>query len=160
LTRSGDSTLSLDDRVQFANNKKADFFISIHVNASTSSKDHGIETFYLNNASDRASKVLAIAENRSEGRNTTDLEKIIATMMQNASADESRDFAKVVHSSLVNTLSGKYPDVNDQKVKTALFYVLVGVKCPSILVETAYISNPKREKGSKIRTINRWLPPP
>lgn len=143
LTRDKDASISLDDRVKFANSKNADFFISIHTNAAESKKEHGIQTYYLNNATDSASARLAKQENRHSGRDTTDLEKIIATMIQNASTEESRELAKSVHKNLITGLSGKFSDINDEKVRSALFYVLVGVKSPSVLVETSYLSNPK-----------------
>jgi N-acetylmuramoyl-L-alanine amidase len=145
LTRSGDVTLTLDDRVKFANKKQADFFISIHANAAVSKKQRGVQTYYLNNASDEAAKRLAEQENKNSGRKASDLDKIISTMIQNASTEESRILSKSVHQRLVKDLSGKYSGVADQKVRSAMFYVLVGVKCPSILVETSYVSNPKEE---------------
>ncbi|MBI2341384.1 MAG: N-acetylmuramoyl-L-alanine amidase [Deltaproteobacteria bacterium] len=134
LTRGNDATLTLDDRVKFANKKRADLFISIHANAAVSKKQRGVQTYFLNNASDDAAR-----------RQASDLEKIISTMIQNASTEESRILAKSVHHRLVKDLSGKYSGVADQKVRSAMFYVLVGVKCPSILVETSYVSNPKEE---------------
>ncbi|MBU4484991.1 N-acetylmuramoyl-L-alanine amidase, partial [bacterium] len=47
LTRTRDKYLSLDERVEFANRKKADLFISVHANASTKKEAHGVETFFL-----------------------------------------------------------------------------------------------------------------
>ncbi len=149
LTRDGDATLTLDDRVRFANTKKADYFISIHANASTSKNEHGIQTYYLNNASDDAADRLAKQENKNSGKKQSALDKIVSTMIQNASTDESRELARSVHKNLVGGLAKKYSDISDQKVRSALFYVLVGVKCPSILVETSYITNPKEEKRLK-----------
>ena len=146
LTRSSDKTLTLDDRVKFANDHHADFFVSVHANASTSKKQHGVQTYYLNNASDDAAARLAAQENKNIGRKLNDLDQIISTMIQNASTEESRELARLVHKSLVAGLSKKYSGVADQNVRSALFYVLVGVKCPSILVETSYVSNPKEEK--------------
>lgn len=146
LTRDHDATLTLDDRVRFANKKKADLFISIHANASTSKKERGIQTYYLNNATDKAAERLAMQENKNSGKKASDLDKILATMIQNASTDESRELAKSIHKNLIKGLSSKYSDIEDQKVRSALFYVLVGVKCPSVLIETSYISNPKEEK--------------
>lgn len=149
LTRDDDKTLTLDERVKFANKKNADLFVSIHVNASTSKKERGVQTYYLNNATDEAATRLAKQENKYAGRDVSDLEKIIATMIQNESTLESQELARLVHKSLVENLSKKYSNISDQKVRSALFYVLVGVKCPSILVETSYISNPKEEKRLK-----------
>jgi len=146
LTRESDRALILDERVAFANKKRADLFISIHANASESSKERGIQTYYLNNATDSAASRLAAQENKSSGRKTSDLDKIISTMIQNASAEESRELAGFVHKSLVKGLSHRYSMIKDEKVRSALFYVLVGVKCPSILVEVSYVSNPAEEK--------------
>ena len=156
LTRDSEATLTLDDRVKFANRRKADFFISVHANASTSKKAHGIQTYYLNNASDEAASRLAAQENKNSGRSVSDLEKIISTMIQTASTEESRELAKTIHKGVVSGLSAKYQGISDQKVRSALFYVLVGVQCPSILLETSYISNRKEEKrlGSKDYQIN------
>ncbi len=97
LTRETDKTLDLGQRVKFANKKKADYFISIHANASKSKKDHGIQTYYLNNASDEASERLASQENKYAGGKSSDIEKIIATMLQNEATDGSRDLARSVH---------------------------------------------------------------
>lgn len=149
LTRDDDRTLTLDERVRFANRKRADYFISIHANASRHKKESGIQTYYLNNATDSAAERLAAQENRNAGRDVGDLEKIIATMIQNESTVESQELARSVHKSLIDTLSRDYSGIVDQKVRSALFYVLVGVKCPSILVETSYISNPREEKRLK-----------
>jgi len=146
LTRNDDRTLELDDRVKFANAKKADIFVSIHANAAPSKKQSGVQTYFLNNATDEAAERLAAQENKNSNRKVSDLDKIIATMLQNASTEESRVLAEKVHLNLVNGLTRKYTGISDKKVRSALFYVLVGVKCPSVLVETSYVSNPKEEK--------------
>ena len=57
--------------------------------------------------------------------------------------------ARAVHKSLVDRLKGNYKPVKDLKVDSALFYVLVGSKSPSILVETSFITNPSEEKRLK-----------
>lgn len=149
LTRGSDKTLTLDDRVKFTNDNHADLFVSVHANASTSKEQSGVQTYYLNNASDKAAERLAAQENKNVGRKLSDLDQIISTMVQNASTEESRELARLVHKSMVSGLSRKYSGVADQNVRSALFYVLVGVKCPSILVETSYLSNPKEEKRLK-----------
>lgn len=146
LTRDDDKTIDLDDRVKFANKKKADLFISIHANASTDKKEHGVQTYYLNNASDKAAQRLAAQENKHSGKPVSDLDKILSTMIQNASTEESRMLAGSIHKNLLNRLSKNYSFVNDQKVRSAMFYVLVGVKSPSVLVEVSYLSNPAEEK--------------
>lgn len=146
LTRTDDSTLTLEERNAVAVKKKADLFISVHVNASTNRKMTGIETYYLNNATDEAAAKLAKRENRSAGKKLSDVEHILSTMLQNYDAAESQLLAADVQNTLVSRVSKKYDGVKNRKVRSALFYVLVGAKCPAILVETSFISNPKEEK--------------
>lgn len=146
LTRSGDKYLLLEDRDSFAVSKKADLFISIHANASEKRNMTGIETYYLNNASDKAAERLAARENRASGKKLSDVEHILSTMLQNYDSEESRRLADNVQKSLVRRMSKNYPGVQNRKVRSALFYVLVGAKCPAILVETSFISNPRDEK--------------
>jgi N-acetylmuramoyl-L-alanine amidase len=146
-TRIEDRTLSLDDRNTIASGFDADLFISIHANAAESSKLDGYQTFFLNNATDDASRRLAARENVSVGKSMDDLEQIILTMMQNANTDESRQLAKSIHKKVLSDMS-KYA-LKDRGVRSALFYVLVGAKCPAVLIETSFISNPEEEKKLK-----------
>lgn len=146
LTRQDDRYIPLQDRNTLGNKIHADLFISIHANASESHDPHGIETYYLNNASDKASKRLADRENRAFGKEISTLQKIITTMLQNANTEDSRDLAIAVQSNMIRGLSATYPNILDKHVKTALFYVLVGSKSPSILVETGFVTNPLEEK--------------
>lgn len=146
LTRQDDRYIPLEERNTLGNKINADLFISIHVNASESKDPHGIETYYLNTASDKAAQRLADRENRAFGKEASTLEKILTTMLQNANTDESRELASAVQSRMIQRLSKSYANVLDKHVKTALFYVLVGSKSPSILVETGFVSNPTEEK--------------
>lgn len=149
LTRDTDKTLTLEERDAVAVSKKADIFISIHANASTNRKQAGIETYYLNNASDEAAAKLAKRENRSAGKKLSDVQHILSTMLQNYDAAESEFLASDVQKALFDTIGKKYKGVKNRKVRSALFYVLVGAKCPAILVETSFISNPLEEKRLK-----------
>lgn len=146
LTRTKDQALTLEDRDAFAVSKKADLFLSIHANASPNRKMSGIETYYLNNATDKAAEKLALRENRSAGKKLSDVEHILSTMLQNYDAAESELLAKDVQKALVRDIGKVYKGVANRKVRSALFYVLVGAKCPAILVETSFISNPLEER--------------
>lgn len=149
LTRTNNKMVSLDERNVFANQKEADLFISIHANGSSIREASGVQTFYLNNASDEAASRLAAQENKHSGKKMALSDKILTTMLQNANTEESRDLARSVQSSLVDRLRKDYTQVKNLKVGTALFYVLVGTKCPSILVEISFITNPKEEAHLK-----------
>ncbi len=149
LTRSRDKTLTLEQRNAYAVSKKANLFISVHANASRKRDQVGIETYYLNNATDKAAAKLAARENRNAGQNLSTVEHILSTMLLNHDAGESNALATDVQRSMVKRVGKRYSKVRDRGVRSALFYVLVGAKCPAILVETAFISNPREEKRLK-----------
>lgn len=146
LTRTQDRTVSLDERNRIANRRRADLFVSIHANAHTDAAQHGIQTYYLNNATDQAAHRLAARENAQLGKSLTDVDHIVNTMLQNAFTEDSQQLAQQVQRGLLRNLQKSYDQIQDQQVRSALFYVLVGAKSPSILVETSYVSNPREEQ--------------
>ncbi|MFH1652538.1 MAG: N-acetylmuramoyl-L-alanine amidase [Pseudomonadota bacterium] len=157
MTRSRDKYLTLEERNKLARDKEADLFISVHVNAAKDKKLSGIETYYLNNASDEASKRLASRENVNAGKSLDEVQHILSTMLQNYSAEESKSLATNIHKELLSELSRSYKGVNDLNVKSALFYVLVGAKCPGVLLELSFISNPTEEKRLKNNVYKNHL---
>ncbi len=158
LTRQTDRYLSLDRRTWFANSKGADLFVSIHANAHPSSKVRGVETYYLDNTTDRASMRLAAIENATSHKKWDDLRRILLDLQFNANAWESYNLAHTMQKALVKGLKGKgYKDVRDLGAKGNLFYVLVGAHMPSILVEVAFITNPVEEKRLRSRSFRKVL---
>ena len=144
MTRNTDKYISLEERTRIANRNKADLFISIHTNASRSKKAYGIETYFLNLAKDKASVSVAARENATSEKNISDLQTILNSLMKNTKITESSKLAKHVQTSMYNGLRKKYSNTKNKGVKQAPFYVLLGARMPSILVETSFISN-KRE---------------
>jgi len=142
LTRDEDKFLSLEERTAIANTKRADIFISIHANAHPNKRVSGVETYFLNLATDNESIRVAARENATSAKNISDLEVILNDLMNNAKINESTALADQVQRSMVSHLSRRYP-VRDNGVKQAPFYVLLGAEMPCILVEIAFISNPK-----------------
>lgn len=142
LTRKSDVFVALDERTRIANEAHADLFVSIHCNASRRRRLEGVETWTLNVASDRYAARLAAFENAEADRTVSDLRLILADLATKANASDARDLAQSVQSSLVRTLRSRVGRVRDHGVKQALFYVLLGTRMPSILVETGFISNP------------------
>ena len=145
MTRKSDVFVSLDERTRIANEAHADLFVSIHCNAARRRKLAGVETWTLNVASDRYAARLAAFENAEAERTVSDLRLILADLATRANATDARDLAQAVQSSLVRTLRSRVGPVRDHGVKQALFYVLLGTRMPSILVETGFISNPAEE---------------
>jgi len=145
LTRTGNTFLELEERTAIANKVGADLFISIHANASTNRKVFGIETFYLNfSKNDKAVEVVA-RENGTSLKQVGDLEMILLDLMANSKINESSRLAAEIQKSLVGHL-GRHYKVKDLGVRQGPFYVLLGATMPSVLVETAFISNHSEEK--------------
>ena len=144
LTRTRDKYLTLEERTAYANTKNADLFISIHTNSHKDRRAYGIETYFLNLATDDESIRVAAMENATSTKNISALKSILNDLMQNAKINESSRLAVHVQTSLVGHLKRKkWTRVKSKGVKQAPFYVLLGATMPSILVETSFISNPR-----------------
>ena len=141
LTRTTDKKLSLEERTAIANTKRADLFISLHVNAAKNRKLRGIETYILNLATDEQAIAVAARENATSEKNISDLEFILSDLMKHAKIEESTRLADVVQNSFIKEMRKKYSGINNLGVKQAPFYVLLGARMPSILIETSFISN-------------------
>ena len=141
LTRTKDRYLSLEERTAIANTKNADLFISLHCNAARNKKLTGIETFYLNLATDESAINVAARENATSRKNISDLQSILNDLMKNAKINESSRLSSMVQNHLVKGMSKKYSKIRNLGVKQAPFYVLLGATMPSILIETSFISN-------------------
>lgn len=141
LTRTDDRFIPLEDRTAIANAEEADLFVSLHMNASPNSEAKGLETYYLDNTTDEASLRLAARENSTSRKNVSDLQFILSDMTQNMKLEDSITLAHRLHQSLVDSMSKRLTDVKDLGVKKALFYVLVGARMPSVLVEMFFITN-------------------
>ncbi len=145
LTRSLDRTVTLEERAELADKIKADIFISIHINASTSKHSHGLETFYLDNHDNAAVRKVEQVENKNLKGEQVIINKILADLVIDRTAPSSRKMAKLVHTELSKKVSKKYK-ITDRGVKPAIFYVMALSKRPSILLEVGFISNTKELK--------------
>jgi N-acetylmuramoyl-L-alanine amidase len=157
LTRTTDRYLTLEERTAIANTQNADLFISIHTNAVRNRNAYGIETFYLNLATDDDAIRVAARENATSAKNISDLESILNDLMQNAKINESSRLAAMVQSETYLHLKGKYSHIRSKGVKKAPFYVLLGAQMPAILVETSFISNPRECKRLNSRKYQEEL---
>lgn len=141
LTRNDDRYVALEDRTATANAEDADLFISLHMNASPNTASRGVETYYLDNTTDEAAIRLAARENGTSRRNISDLQFILSDMTQNMKLEDSITLAHRLQGSMVHGMTKVMSDVKDLGVKKALFYVLVGARMPSVLVEMFFITN-------------------
>ena len=141
LTRETNTFIPLEERTAIANRSNADLFLSIHVNASTNPRARGIETYFLNFASNPDAESLAARENASSSRTMARLQGLVQTIALNDKLDESREFAEMVQDSLEEQLRPANPTLQDLGVKQAPFIVLIGAKMPSVLTEVSFLSN-------------------
>jgi N-acetylmuramoyl-L-alanine amidase len=145
MTRSTDVFIELQERTAIANQVGADLFVSIHANASLNRSANGIETYYLNLAKTEKAAQLAARENGTSLEKVSLLQAVLFDLMANYKLNDSAHLAEEVQKTLHKRLSGRYSSVKNLGVKQGPFYVLVGATMPSILVETAFISNEREE---------------
>lgn len=146
LTRNRDRFISLQKRTAIANADKADLFVSIHANANRAHTACGTETFFLNFAKDKEAARVAAFENAASGQKISNLENILKKLMLHSKIDESRRLARDVQYNIIHGLKPHYHCVKSLGVKQAPFEVLVGAQMPAILIETAFITNPREER--------------
>ena len=157
LTRRTDVFIPLEERTDIANREAADLFLSIHANASRSSKVRGIETYFLNFASNPDAQAVAARENAASGRTMHSLPDIVKAITLNDKLDESRDFAAMVQRAMVERLRGAKHDVRDLGVKQAPFVVLIGAGMPSVLAEISFVTNPQDARLLKANAYRQRL---
>lgn len=150
LIREGDYYMSLRKRIVSARRHKADLFLSIHADAFPNRKVQGASVYTLSRrgASSEAARWLAERENAADlvgGVSLDDKDDVLASVLldlsQTASLEASIDVADRVLKGLQRV--GK---VHKKSVQSAGFAVLKSPDIPSILIETAFISNPSEEK--------------
>ncbi len=146
LTRTADYFVTLAGRTAFANQAGADLFISVHLNSSPDAATTGIETYYLNNTTDRATIRLAAMENASGGGYGTpaggDLNYILSDMRQEYKANESVALASMIEARTAAELNASLGlQVSALGAMRGPFYVLVGARMPAVLVECGFLSN-------------------
>lgn len=141
LTRRGDEFVSLQERTTIANREGADLFLSIHANASSVAAAHGVETYFLNFASNMSAAAVAARENAASGEAMGALPGYLKAIALNNKLDESREFATDVQQALVDRLRKSNRTLKDLGVKQAPFVVLIGAAMPSVLTEISFVTN-------------------
>jgi N-acetylmuramoyl-L-alanine amidase len=146
MTRSRDVTVSLEERIEFANKHQGDLFISIHVNYIPSKPINIIETYYFGMPKNRQAIQLAVKENQSSQYSHTDFEEIIKNIQNTIKTQESNVLASAIQQSLFRNIRKQYKETMDYGIKSAPFIVLLGVQVPSVLTEISCLSNVEEEK--------------
>jgi N-acetylmuramoyl-L-alanine amidase len=146
LTRDGDTFVPLDERVARANAFSSDLFVSIHCNASESSASRGTMTFVLDASRDDLAARVAARENAASEAAAAELANAMSRVLDPTTLSRSNHLAELLQRASMASLSPHYPEVLDQGVKSAGFYVLAGARMPAVLFETSFISNPVEER--------------
>ena len=153
LIRTGDYYIPLRDRFEKARKHRADLFVSVHADAFKNSRPEGASVFVLSRrgASSEYARRIAASENNSDlvgGVTLNDKDDMLASVLldlsQSATMEASDLVAETVFASLDDM--GK---THKKHVERANFMVLKSPDVPSILVETAFISNPSEERRLK-----------
>lgn len=150
LTRDGDYFITLSGRLEQARRAHADFFVSIHADSVRDPRISGASVYVLSErgASSEAARRLADAENAADLRGgvplaaqAPELRSVLLDLSQSASIGESAEAANHVLGALAGVGA-----VRKREVQRAAFVVLKAPYIPSMLVETAYISNGADER--------------
>ncbi|HLK66974.1 MAG TPA: N-acetylmuramoyl-L-alanine amidase [Bryobacteraceae bacterium] len=144
-TRTDDTFIPLEGRTAMANEKRADLFISIHANSSPMSKISGVEVYYLNFTDMKDALDVASRENASSQKSIFELRDIIQRITLHDKAEESKEFASRIQTSLFAFETKNFPGTKNRGVKKAPFIVLIGANMPSVLAEIGFLSNQREE---------------
>lgn len=150
LTRDGDYFLPLNTRVDKARQVRADLLVSIHADSFKRSNARGSSVFALSErrATSEMARLLAQKENESDligGVNLKGRDSYVTQTLLDLSQTATIDYSLRLGSSVLQRI-GSVAELHKPRVEQASFAVLKAHDVPSILVETAFISNPQEEK--------------
>jgi N-acetylmuramoyl-L-alanine amidase len=156
LVRTGDYYIDHRRRTAIAHEHHADLFVSIHADAVSDRRVDGATVYALSlkGASDEESRLLAERENaavRVGGVSLDDKDDVLASVLLDLSQNAALGASLEVGKSVIGEMS-RVGEVRRRSVQQAGFLVLKSPDMPSILVETAYISNPAEERRLSDRT--------
>lgn len=150
LTRDGDYFVSHRDRLARARQHRADMFLSIHADAFRNGQARGATVYALSasGASSEAARWLAERENAADligGVELDDKDDLLASVLLDLSQSATISASLQAGKHVIAELS-RVAHVRKQQVQQAGFIVLKSPDIPSLLIETAYISNPSEER--------------
>ncbi len=150
LTRSGDYYLPHRTRYEKARDERADLFVSIHADAFTKRSVKGSSVFVLSQrgASSEFARLIAQGENASDlvgGVSLNDKDDLLTSVLLDLSQSATIQASNGIAQSILDSI-GKTAKVHKPHVGRANFLVLKSPDVPSVLIETAFISNPTEEK--------------
>lgn len=150
LVRNSDQFIRLRDRMQTARKQNADLFVSIHADAFSDHRARGSSVFVVSDrgASSEMARILADQENAADlvgGVSLNDKDELLKSVLLDLSKAASIEASMSVAGNVLGELK-QIGNVHKKSVQQAGFMVLKSPDVPSILVETAFISNPAEER--------------
>ncbi|MEN9630413.1 MAG: N-acetylmuramoyl-L-alanine amidase AmiC [Pseudomonadota bacterium] len=161
LTRDADYFVPLHERVRKARRVQADLFVSIHADAFFKPEARGASVFALSQkgASSAAARWMAEKENAADGVGGVNVQvadaQVMRTLLDMSTTAQIKDSLKLGREVLGHI--GRVGALHKRDVEQAGFAVLKAPDIPSILVETAFISNPEEEERLRDRDYQRRL---
>lgn len=161
LTRDGDYYLGLRQRIERARKAEADLFVSVHANAVRNRKVRGSAVYVVSHrgASSEHARWLARKENAADlvgGIELEDKDNELAAVLIDLSQSSTMEASFDVGGRVLNALGRSNPLLR-RDVQQAAFVVLKAPDIPSVLVETAFISNPTEEQLLRSRKGQEML---
>lgn len=161
LTRSQDVFIPLKERTVLAREKQADLFVSIHADAAKNRKAKGSSVFTLSasGATSEAARWLAERENSSDlvgGVSIDDKDEVLASVLLDLSQRHTNETSVEIAGHLLGELQ-QVGDTHGDRVEQAGFIVLKSPDIPSVLVESAFLSNPAEEKKLRSKAFQDKL---
>jgi N-acetylmuramoyl-L-alanine amidase len=141
LTRRTNHFIPLEERTAIANREGADLFLSIHANAARRVAAKGVETYFLNFATNADAEAVAARENAGSSTSMGRLPQLVHQIALHDKMKESREFAQIVQTNMVRSMRAQNKAIVDLGVKQAPFVVLIGAKMPSVLAEISFLTN-------------------
>lgn len=162
MTRSNDTFVELKDRTKFANDKNADLFVSVHANSIPKTSDpngaQGIETYFLSPARSERSMRVAALENSEDMEEMGQYGKFsFLSFLNKEKILASNKLAIDLQKGMLGNLRKLFPNVKDNGVREAPFWVLVGAQMPAVLVEVGYISHPDEALRITDEKYQKWM---
>ena len=147
MIRDGDYFVKLNERRRIARAAKADLFVSIHADAFSDSQAHGASVYTLasKGASSAGASWLANSENAVDDGGGDDRDETLNSVLMDLSSKAAKEASQNVGNKVLRSVKG-VGHLHRSSVQKAGFVVLKSQEIPSILVETAFISNPEEER--------------
>lgn len=161
MTRNNDQYVSFDRRMGIARTAQADLFISIHADSYRDASARGATVYALSTgrASDEVARRLAERENAADligGVSIADKDDVLARVLLDLSQNAAISASLLVGQQIIDELSG-VTRMRKTSVQQGSFLVLTSPDIPSLLIETAYISNPREESALRDPSYQRDL---